>query len=59
MLRFLLRTGLFLTGFLAGFLLPWAWYLNQMIDDRFELSVDGLPSQIFARPLWIREGQAL
>lgn len=59
MLRLLLRLGLFLTGFLAGFALPWAWYLNQLIDDRFELAVEELPSQIYARPLRLREGQVL
>lgn len=59
MLRLLLRTGLFLIGFAAGFALPWAWYLNQLIDDRFELAGADLPSQIYARPLWIREGRVL
>jgi penicillin-binding protein 1B len=59
MLRLLVRTGLFLIGFAAGFALPWAWYLNQLIDDRFELTNADLPSQIYARPLQIREGQVL
>ncbi|MCU0754772.1 MAG: transglycosylase domain-containing protein [Xanthomonadales bacterium] len=59
MLRFLFRSGLFLIGFAAGFVLPWVWYLNQLIDDRFELTVADQPSQIFARPLQIREGQVL
>lgn len=59
MLRLLFRTALFLIGFAAGFTLPWAWYLNQLIDDRFELATADLPSQIYARPLRIRDGQVL
>ncbi len=44
-------------GLGLGFVLPWLVYLDQIIQSRFDLSTQSVPSRIYARPLLLIPGE--
>jgi penicillin-binding protein 1B len=52
----LLRLILLGIGFAGGFVLPWLVYLDQIIQQRFDLSAPAIPSRVFARELNLQPG---
>lgn len=59
MLRLFLRLSGFGLGFAAGFILPWIVYLDRVIDARFKLDAEPVPSRVYAAPLLLKPGMAL
>lgn len=59
MLAYLLRVVLFGLGFLIGFALPWFVYLDRVIEARFRLDMEPVPSRVYAAPLLLQTGMAL
>lgn len=59
MKRFLLHAMMVLVGLTIGFVLPWFWYLDQLLAARFQLGVGPVPSAVYARPLELSVGSAL
>ncbi len=53
----LLRIGGFGFGLGLGFVLPWLVYLDQIIQARFDLSLQSVPSRVYARPLLLLPGE--
>lgn len=53
----LLRICGFGFGFGLGFVLPWLVYLDQIIQSRFDLSMQSVPSRVYARPLLLIPGE--
>ena len=53
----LLRISGFGFGLGLGFVLPWLVYLDQIIQSRFDLSMQSVPSRVYARPLLLIPGE--
>lgn len=59
MWRYLWRFFLLSAGFGLGFTLPWLVYLDRVIEARFRLDAEPVPSKAYAAPLLLKPGMAL
>ncbi|WP_256645466.1 penicillin-binding protein 1B [Thermomonas paludicola] len=57
--RRLLTWGLLGAALLLGFLIPYLLYLNHEVGERFGKLRWQVPTRVYARPLWLRQGLAM